>query len=398
MKKIFSFAAVLLAAMTISAQETITCARAKELMPAQKDASTDVEYIVVGYVTKIVSNPSPSRTDANVMQQRFYMDDEKGTVETVNCYWCDLPEEYKTDGLNLGDKISVKGKIINYNDGPELKNAPITMLERAEVAVETFDVSVCEALEEGSSMNPGDISTDIFRVSGRIKGTVSSNEYHQHTFDMACTDSTDFKAYLCAAEAGIELGKGDSVVVVGKLQNYNGTIEISNGTVELLEKSEEKEVILKVTVAEAVAAAMELPKGKSSDDRYEIVGYVDSIAIEYSEQYNNISFFMTDTLEKPTYDFEAYRVACTPEQAPKVVVGKLVRVVAALQHYYKAATEELPEVELAETVAGGILSFPEEDAVIYTRDNGKAIKRIENGQLVIIRSGVRYNAVGAIVK
>ena len=176
------------------------------------------------------------------------------------------------------------------------------------------------------------------------------------------------------------------------------TIEISNGKIVLIEKNEEQEVIIKVTVAEAVAAAMELPQGKSSDDRYEIVGYVDSIAIEYSEQYNNISFFMTDTLEKPTYDFEAYRVACTPEQAPKVVVGKLVRVVAALQHYYKAATEELPEVELAETVAGGILSFPEEDAVIYTRDNGKAIKRIENGQLVIIRSGVRYNAVGAIVK
>ena len=121
MKKLFTFAAMLFAALTINAQETITCAQAKQLMPAQKDAETDVEYIVVGYVTKLSSNPSPSRTDANVMQQRFYMDDVKGSAETVNCYWCDLPEEYKETGLNVGDKISVKGKIINYNDQPDTR-------------------------------------------------------------------------------------------------------------------------------------------------------------------------------------------------------------------------------------------------------------------------------------
>lgn len=396
MKKIFSFAAVLLAAMTMNAQDPIavTCAEAVDAMPAQSGSETEEVYIVTGYITNTNGAVSPSRTDASIDQQTFYMDDAKGTKKTLQGYWCNLPGH---EALNVGDKITLTGKILNYNNTPEIKNGDVAILERSTIKLDTIDASVCEAIEVGNALNDKDYSDDVFRVFGRLKGPDQVNNNGQHTFEMACGEDI-FKPYNCMGDEGLELAKGDSVMVVGKLYNYGGTIEISNGKIVLIEKNEEQEVIIKVTVAEAVAAAMELPQGKSSDDRYEIVGYVDSIAIEYSEQYNNISFFMTDTLEKPTYDFEAYRVACTPEQAPKVVVGKLVRVVAALQHYYKAATEELPEVELAETVAGGILSFPEEDAVIYTRDNGKAIKRIENGQLVIIRNGVRYNAVGAIVK
>ena len=396
MKKIFSFAAVLLAAMTMNAQDPIavTCAEAVDAMPAQSGSETEEVYIVTGYITNTNGAVSPSRTDASIDQQTFYMDDAKGTKKTLQGYWCNLPGH---EALNVGDKITLTGKILNYNNTPEIKNGDVAILERSTIKLDTIDASVCEAIEVGNALNDKDYSDDVFRVFGRLKGPDQVNNNGQHTFEMACGEDI-FKPYNCMGDEGLELAKGDSVMVVGKLYNYGGTIEISNGKIVLIEKNEEQEVIIKVTVAEAVAAAMELPQGKSSDDRYEIVGYVDSIASEYSEQYNNISFFMTDTLEKPTYDFEAYRVACTPEQAPKVVVGKLVRVVAALQHYYKAATEELPEVELAETVAGGILSFPEEDAVIYTRDNGKAIKRIENGQLVIIRNGVRYNAVGAIVK
>lgn len=399
MKKILLFGAALIAAMSLNAQETITCAEAAQVMPAQDGAETEVAYTVVGYVTKVVSNPSPSRTDANVMQQRFWMDDVKGSAETVNCYWCDLPDEYKTDGLNVGDKISVTGKIINYQNKPEFKNAPITMIERANVNVETYDVSVCEALEEGGSMNPGDISTDIFRVAGRVRGTVEVNQYNQNTFEMAC--GTDiFKAYLCIVEENAELGKGDSVIVEGKLQNYNGTIEISNGTVTLIEKGQGEGEIEAVNVARAIEIAMALPQNGTTADRYAITGYVDSIAIAYNAQYNNITFFMTDDMENPTYDFEAYRVSCTQEQADRIFIGRKVTVTAALQRYYKAANEEqgLPEIDLAETVAGGELEIIAGEGIENTMTDEKAIKRIEDGQVIIIRNGIKYNVIGAEVK
>lgn len=400
MKKLFTFAAMLFAALTINAQETITCAQAVSLMPLQQNDETEVEYTVVGYVTKLLSNPSAKD---GVVQQRFYMDDNKGSAETVNCYWCNLPEEAVETGLNLGDKISVTGKIINYNGKPELKNAPIVIIESAQVIIETFDVEVCEAIEEGSSMNAGDMSTDIFRVHGRLKGADVVNSAGKHTFDMACGEDI-FQAYNCSVAEGVELGKGDSVVVVGKLLYYNGEkVEISGGSVELIEKSQIEVVINEVNVAEAIAAAKQLEKGATSDDIYAVTGYVDSVAFVH-DQKTSVSFFMTDDMSNRHFDFEAYSVKCTPEQCELVKVGAKVKVTAALKRYYKAAVvdEEHPEnnkdeIDLAET-NGGSLEIIAESAVENVFSGVKSVKRIENGQIIILRDGVRYNMLGTEIR
>lgn len=396
MKKIYSVAAILFAAMSINAQEPIavSCADAAAAMPAQSGNETQEVYIVTGYVTNTNGAISPSRTDASIDQQTFYMDDVKGSKKTVQGYWCNLPGH---EALNVGDKITLTGKILNYNNTPEIKNGDVAILERATVKIDTIDATVCEALEEGASLNDKDYSDDVFRVYGRLKGQDQVNNNGQHTFEMACGEEI-FKPYNCIGAEGLELGKGDSVVVIGKLYNYGGTIEISNGKVELIEKSGQEEVITEVNVAGAVAVAMALENGATTEDLYAITGYVDSIAIAYSEQYGNISFFMTDDMANPTYDFEAYRVKVSDTDAQKIVPGVKVTVTAALQHYYKAATETQDEINLAETTAGGTMVFVEEEAIENVAGENKAVKRIENGQVVIIRNGVRYNALGAEVK
>ncbi len=396
MKKILFFAATLFAAVTMSAQDPIpvTCAEAAAAMPAQSGSETEDVYIVTGYITNTNGSISPSRTDPSIDQQTFYMDDEKGTKKTLQGYWCNLPGH---EALNVGDKITVTGKILNYSNTPEIKNGDVAIIERATTKIDTLEVDVCEALEEGEALEPGDYTPDVFIVYGRVKGAVNVNNYGQYTFEMACEDKI-FKPYNCKGEDGLELGKGDSVAVIGKLYNYNGTIEISNGTVKLIEKSQEEEVILEVTVAQAVEVAMALENGKTTTDRYAVTGYVDSIAIAFSEQYQNISFFMTDDMSAPAYDFEAYRVKCTAEEAEKIVIGAKVKVTAALQHYHKDATEDAGEIDLAETVAGGTIEILEETAVETITNNAKSIKRIENGQIIIYRNGVRYNALGTEIR
>ena len=397
MKKIFSFAAMLFAAMTINAQSPIaaTCAEAAAAMPAQSGSETEDVYAVTGYVTNTNGAISPSRTDPTIDQQTFYIDDVKGSQKTVQGYWCNLPGH---EALNVGDKITVTGKIINYNNTPEIKNGDVVILERATVVIDTIDASVCEALEEGSSLNAGDYSADVFRVYGRLKGQDQVNNNGQHTFEMACGENI-FKPYNCSGAEGLELGKGDSVVVIGKLYNYSGTIEISNGKVELIEKSGQEEIIIEANVAEATAAAMALANGASSEDRYAITGYVDSIAIVYSDQYNNISFFMTDDMAQPTYTFEAYRVKCTADQAAQLGLGAKVKVTAAIKHYYKAATETLPEINLAETDAGGELEIIEPvqgiENIVLTE---KAQKVVVDGVVYIIRDNKLFNALGTQVK
>lgn len=396
MKKIFSFAAAMIAAMSMNAQDPIpaTCAEAAAAMPAQKDDVTEEVYIVTGYITNTNGTVSPSRTDPSIDQQTFYMDDAKGSKKTLQGYWCNLPGH---EALNVGDKITLTGKILNYNNTPEIKNGDVAILERASVEIDTIDVDVCEALEEGSALNEGDYTDDVFRVYGRVKGTESVNSYGQHTFEMACGEDI-FKPYNCKGEDGLELGKGDSVVVIGKLYNFRGTIEISNGKVELIERSQDEEIILEVSVAEAVEIAMALDKGAKTDDRYAVIGFVSEIETEYSEQYHNISFYMSDDLADPKKDFLAYRVAVAEDDAEKVVVGAKVKVTASLQHFYKDATDEEPEKNIAETVSGATLAFVEEQGIENVNENGKSIKRIEDGQLVIIRNGVHYNALGTVVK
>ena len=394
MKKFFTFAAMLIAAVSINAQEPIpvTCAEAAAAMPAQSGDETADVYIVTGYITN--TNGTISKG-----QQTFYMDDVKGSQKTLQGYWCNLPtEEVEANHpLNVGDKITLTGKILNYNNTPEIKNGDVVILERATVKIDTIEVSVCEALEEGSSLNDKDYSDDVFRVFGRLKGTDAVNNNGQHTFEMACGDEI-FKPYNCNGAEGLELGKGDSVKVTGKLYNYGGVIEISNGTVELIEKSGQEEVIIESTVSEAVAVVMALEPGAKTDDRYAVTGFVDSIATPYNEDYGNISFFMTDNMDAPTYDFEAYRVSVTPQQAEKIVLGVKVTVTAALQRYYKAATETLDEIDLAETVAGGSLKFAGESAVINVNNDAKSLKTIENGQIIILRDGVRYNMLGTEIR
>ena len=396
MKKIFLFCAAAMAAMTINAQDPIavTCAEAAAAMPAQSGDETADIYIVTGFVTN--TNGTISKG-----QQTFYIDDVKGSKKTLQGYWCNLPaEEVEANKpLNVGDKITVTGKIMNYNNTPEIKNGDVVILERVSAQVDTIDVSVCEALEEGSSLNPGDYSADVFRVFGRLKGTDQVKNNNQHTFEMACGEEI-FKPYNCTSEEGLELGKGDSVVVIGKLYNYNGTIEISNGRVELIQKSGEEETITEVSVAEAIAIAMALENGKSTDDRYAVTGYVDSIAIVYSSTYNNISFFLTDDINAPTFDFEAYRVACTAEQAEKILVGAKVKVTAALQHYYKAATDTQEEINLAETVAGGELEILEEapqgiENIVLTE---KVQKVVVDGVVYIVRDNKMFNTLGTQVR
>ena len=392
MKKIFTFAAMLFAAMSMSAQIAATCAEAAAAMPAQNGSETEEVYIVTGYITNTNGAISPSRTDATIDQQTFYMDDVKGSKKTLQGYWCNLPGH---EALNVGDKITLTGKIMNYNNTPEIKNGDVAILERASVKNDTIDATVCEALEEGASLNDKDYSDEVFRVYGRVKGAESVNSYGQHTFEMACGDQI-FKPYNCTAEEGLEFGKGDSVVVIGKLYNYGGVIEISNGKIELIEKSQEEEKIIEVDVETATTLAMDMPNGATTADRYAVTGRVDSIQTEYSEQFGNISFFMCDDINNPKYDFLAFRVKCTAEQAAQIFVGRKVTVTAALQHYYKEA--DGVTTNLAETVAGGILEIVWGEGIENTGDEAKAIKRIENGQVVIIRNGVRFNALGTEIK
>ena len=643
MKKLLSLAALFFAALSINAQDPIavTCAEAAAAMPETKNATTEETYIVTGYITE--TNGTISRE-----QQCFWMDDEKGSKKTVQGYWCNLPEGEKDKALKVGDKITVTGKIKNYNNTPEIQNGDVAIIERAEVLpVDTITVSdaiqrikdgklqacavsgkvmepfintkagnaVCYWMTDVNNPNDsiqafkmngaddqkyndlndlefieGDVilvyakglslyhdngkNIDIPEINGgyfieKISGSedinlawpdavayayseedhwsleiqkVSEDEQNkievsfplekadaiagsytiannakitvggvsedaasgtlliefkavdkdkQNVYSVAIKAIADGKIYhfnqeivvvaidaeyetidlvgdrpftptedgqeITCAQAreyclsleanatseytvvvtgyvtqivenfnntfwmddqkgsaktieafkyssvlpvGSVVTKDAKVKVTGKLTHYvsnsgYSTPEFAAGcSVEVLSGTQ----IQEVTVAQAIEIGNALDRGATSSDFYKITGYITNIVEGYSEQYKNVTFWMSDTEGDEAQTFEAYRISCDASIADKIVEGAQVTVTAQIQHFYKEAKPEegKDELDVIEAVNGTVVIAGTGVEEVYT--TVPASKFIYDGQLYIIQGNALYNVQGQLVK
>lgn len=392
MKKIFTVCAALIAAMTLSAQEPIvkTCAEAAAIALAlpENNVPTEEVYSITGYVTNVVSAVSKG-------QQTFWMDDEKGDKKTFESYYCNLPADDQNT-LNIGDQVKIVGKIMKYNTTPEMKNGDITIIERVVVKRDTFTVTTCEAYDECTSLDDGDASVDLFIVKDAVVSVDDANEnYGWQNITFKCEDEKllvgyhiDFggKDNFCAV--------GDTVEITGNLKKYGEKMEIE-GKGKVVAKGQVVVDTIEVTPSQAYEVGMALANGTTSTDVYVVTGYVDSIASAYSEQYKNMSFFMCDDLANPTYDFEAFQITVPADKPAKV--GDYVSVTGNILHYYKAATEEKPELHTIE-IKKGEYQLIRESALRPVKAGKKAMKTIVNGQFVIKTAEGNINVLGTMVR
>ena len=643
MKKLLSLAALFFAALSINAQDPIavTCAEAAAAMPETKNATTEETYIVTGYITE--TNGTISRE-----QQCFWMDDEKGSKKTVQGYWCNLPEGEKDKALKVGDKITVTGKIMNYNNTPEIKNGDVAIIERAEVLpVDTITVSdAIQRIKDGKLQacavsgkvmepfintkagnavcywmtdvnNPND-SIQAFKMNGAddqkyndlnalefIEGDVilvyakGLSLYHDNgknidipeinggyfiekisgseDINLAWPDAVAYAyseedhwsleiqkvsedeqnkievsfplekadaiagSYTIANNAKITVGgvsedaasgtlliefkeknkddqniynlevkaiaegrifhfnqeiaiiavddKGEEVKLVGDrpftptedgqeitcaqareyclsleagatseftvvvtgyvtqiVENFNNTfwMDDQKGSAKTIEAFKYSSVlpvgsvvtkdakvkvtgklthyvsnsdystpefaagcsvevlsgteIQEVTVEQAIEIGKALAKGETSSEFYKITGYITNIVEGYSEQYKNVTFWMSDTEGDEAQTFEAYRISCDASIADKIVEGAQVIVTAQIQHFYKEAKPEegKDELETIEAVNGTVVIAGTGVEEVYT--TVPATKFIYDGQLYIIRGNALYNVQGQLVK
>lgn len=392
MKKIFTVCAALVAAMTLSAQEPIvkTCAEAAAIALAlpENNVPTEEVYSITGYVTNVVSAVSKG-------QQTFWMDDEKGDKKTFESYYCNLPADDQNT-LNIGDQVKIVGKIMKYNTTPEMKNGDITIIERVVVKRDTFTVTTCEAYDECASLSDGDASVDVFIVKDAVVSVDDANEnYGWQNITFKCEDEKllvgyhiDFggKDNFCAV--------GDTVEITGNLKKYGEKMEIE-GKGKVVAKGQVIVDTIDVTPSQAYEVGMALANGTTSTDVYVVTGYVDSIASAYSEQYKNMSFYMCDDLANPTYDFEAFQITVPADNQPKV--GDKVKVTGNILHYYKAATEDKPELHTIE-IKKGDFEFVSTEALPSVKSNKNVVKTIVNGQFVIKTADGNINVLGTTIR
>ncbi|MDD3478990.1 MAG: DUF6359 domain-containing protein [Paludibacteraceae bacterium] len=160
------------------------------------------------------------------------------------------------------------------------------------------------------------------------------------TYAVATVKLGDYGSVLNLVNNPTNLGK--KLKLYGIIEKYcgvGGVVKLEkvymDGTLVDLPGEDDCEVNDNMTVAEAFAAAASLKSGVVSSQQAGIVGYVSMIKIEYSEQYSNVSFYMSDDPTKTTgadgQDLLAFRVQ--GDAAATVKAGDKVKVTANLINY-----------------------------------------------------------------
>ena len=126
----------------------ITCQEARELALALADNTQSVEdYVVVGYVSALDVDYSTQYGN-----QSFWVADELNGGQVFYAYRC-----YNESPVNLGDKVSLTGKLLNYNGTPEMKWGQTNVLESASTS----------GVEDVEVLDWRDADVEIYSVTGQ---------------------------------------------------------------------------------------------------------------------------------------------------------------------------------------------------------------------------------------
>ena len=405
MKKIFSFIAATLVAMSMNA-EAISVAEALQIAgQLAQGATTDAEYEIEGYVTAYAG--ADAATDggwAKYSNQIFWIADEAGTAASNADGALEIYQGVASEMVYVGDKVSVKSKLTNYQGLLEtVKKAPVTILEKVErpdVPVDDADVIISGAdfagqgtAETGSTVSftkdgvtftcdkgYSDDAHSTLRCykNGVITITSETEQIGKIAFQFYSTYTGDLEpevvvnanewSYTLPAQARIE-----------KLKIYFGEYE-----------APEPVEIEPITVAEALAIAQALTpektKSASTTDKYAVKGFVVGISTK-----NENTFYLAD--EAGAYgEFEAYKCASVDYE---VAEGDLVIVTGKIQHYWgEGSNGEYHSYE----ISGGTLKHVYGQGVENVVLGEKAQKVIVDGVLYIVRDGKMFNVQGAQVR
>ena len=306
--------------------------------------------------------------------------------------------------FNAGDKIYRLKSDIEFFGANSEGDEIILAGDRPFKPTEGQEITCAQAKEYALSLASGATGDITVTVVGYVTDLFSNGKTFWMDDKSGSTKTVQAYMFKTLTPATKELENGAKVKVTGKMTNYNGnTAEIKDGAVEIIEGGKDI-VATEATVAEALAAAKALEQNKTSEATYAITGYISDIVEEFKADKGNMSFWMADNLGEHPMEFQAFRVTCTEELAAKLLPGAKVKVTAKVTHFHqdaKPATEteaEKPERTVYETVQGGTVELLVESGVENINADVQAVKFIEDGQIIIIRNGVRYNVQGQIAK
>lgn len=171
----------------------------------------------------------------------YYISDGNNQFYCYQCYGLNNKHFTSAEQLKVGDVVTVKGVIIDYNGTLELKWGYITRTTNTAeytAASETV-VTVTEAINIANGLAAGAATESLYRIKGYvINVTEASTSYGNLTFTMGDTE-TATNVFTCYRVYYIDNKKytaddpkfeaGDYVEVICQIQNYKGNTPESKG-------------------------------------------------------------------------------------------------------------------------------------------------------------------------
>lgn len=134
-----------------------------------------------------------------------------------------------------------------------------------------------------------------------------------------------------------------------------------------------------LTCAQAREYALSLGSGKSGVS-VSVIGYITDVFADQA------SFWIDDN-KGSAKTFEIFKFSSLSPAGTTLVKGLKVKATGTVSNY-----NGTPEI------SNGSVEIINEDAVENIRTGAPAVKMIEDGQLIILRNGIRYNVHGQVVK
>ncbi len=324
-------------------------------------------YRVHGIVSAVQTAPEKLVEYGNC---NFTVMDETGSI---GCFYINYLNNVKfTDpdqALNIGDTVVVVAKAKNYvnkNTGastPELTNGFIEKLNRNTYIPEVINASFADIFALLDELPQGSTTMDAYRVKGVVSAVTTAKDklvgYGNCNFNITEAGSTSGQEIICYYTNWLDNQKftnaddipvvGDTVVVVGPLQNYNGKPELFKGFIEEIARKAPEPIIVDddsqldvpagtITCAEAIAIGKQLNDRAATSEVYYIKGIVvENITSKSSLlNYGNMNFYMVDALTD-TERFEAYQVfgvdSARFTDMQQIVPGNVVVLKAKIYRY-----------------------------------------------------------------
>jgi len=218
--------------------------------------------------------------------------------------------------------------------------ATVVTLNPSDFSAATSAASSANVNGVSAALTSGTITTDQIRIFKNQTITISS-EKEISAIVFTCTAMADaqygpgcFEAqtgYSYAGNIGTWQGNATSVAFKAASAQVRATLI----EVYLDGETPTAKEYTKLTVAEAITAGQALDSMATSEDTYEVTGYVVNAA-EYNTQYKNQIWFMADDKENTAnQEFEAYACTAAENGTPmQVVNGDKVKLTGKITKYF----------------------------------------------------------------